>query len=98
MCVVDQLVAYAYELRSRFQLAGGGASGGPRWLLDEPYEIRALPPPGVSQDQVPAMMRTLLAERFKLKVHWGKARSASLRFGDDPVREAPRARNQAVDA
>jgi uncharacterized protein (TIGR03435 family) len=65
----QQLVSMAYQLQ-QFQLVGG-----PSWLATDRYDIVAKlegePKPMVPGTPNPAMlaMRTLLAERFKLKLH-----------------------------
>jgi uncharacterized protein (TIGR03435 family) len=41
----------------------------PAWLSDERYDIVAKVPAGTKSDQVPEMLQTLLAERFKLQIH-----------------------------
>jgi uncharacterized protein (TIGR03435 family) len=44
---------------------------GPSWL-DEPnsFSFSAKIPNGASEDQIPAMLQTMLVDRFALKVHW----------------------------
>ena len=42
---------------------------GPDWLNTELYDIVAKLPEGASKDDVPAMLRNLLADRFRMKVH-----------------------------
>ncbi len=42
---------------------------GPEWMSSERYEIAATLPPGTKQEQVPDMIKALLADRFHLKVH-----------------------------
>lgn len=42
---------------------------GPDWLGSARFDIVAKLPEGSSEDQVPEMLQTLLAERFKLTVH-----------------------------
>lgn len=42
---------------------------GPDWLDSARFDIVATIPAGVSRDQVPLMLQTLLADRFKLKIH-----------------------------
>jgi uncharacterized protein (TIGR03435 family) len=45
---------------------------GPRWLLDADatrFDIAAKIPPGEPLDRVPAMLQTLLAERFQVELH-----------------------------
>ncbi len=43
--------------------------GGPAWLDTQMYDVAAKLPPAASRGQAPAMLQTLLAERFKLVVH-----------------------------
>jgi uncharacterized protein (TIGR03435 family) len=42
---------------------------GPAWIDSEHYEIIAKLPAGAAEEQIPAMLQTLLAERFQLAVH-----------------------------
>jgi uncharacterized protein (TIGR03435 family) len=42
---------------------------GPSWLDADCFQIVASLPGGASKDQIPGMLQTLLAERFKLAVH-----------------------------
>jgi uncharacterized protein (TIGR03435 family) len=44
---------------------------GEKWLGPDRYDIVAKIPSGVTQSQNPAMLQTLLAERFKLALHHG---------------------------
>ena len=61
------LVCMAYKVRP-YQIAGN-----PDWmsagLNTDRYDILAKMPAGANKDQVPEMMQSLLAERFKLTVH-----------------------------
>ncbi|MGC1421041.1 MAG: TIGR03435 family protein [Terracidiphilus sp.] len=59
------LIAAAYNLNPK------AVSGGPPWIESDHYDILALTPGQVqpSHDQQMAMLRTLLAERFKLSWH-----------------------------
>ena len=70
------LVAFAYNVQT-FQV-----SGGPNWIDSEKYDIEAKEedslvekveklPPDQRADQIRLMVRSLLAERFKLKVSRG---------------------------
>lgn len=43
--------------------------GGPSWLDKDCFAIVAKIPEGVTKDQIPAMLRTLLVERLKLAAH-----------------------------
>jgi uncharacterized protein (TIGR03435 family) len=60
------LIIRAYELRS-FQVAGG-----PGWIDGERFDVTARAPEGTPPNQVFSMLRTLLAERFKLVAHTEK--------------------------
>ncbi len=51
----------AYRARD-FQILG------PDWMTTARFEINAKLPPGASMDQIPEMLQTLLAERFKLEI------------------------------
>lgn len=41
----------------------------PGWMAEQRFDIQAKLPPGSSVGEVPEMLQTLLAERFKLAVH-----------------------------
>jgi uncharacterized protein (TIGR03435 family) len=59
-----QLIAKAYDVKM-YQVSGPG------WLgpAGQRFDIVANLPAGATKEQVPAMLQTLLAERFKLQVH-----------------------------
>ncbi len=65
-----QLVCLAYKVKP-YQIAGN-----PDWMtagLNAPrFDILAKMPEGADKDQVPEMLQTLLAERFKLTLHHEK--------------------------
>ena len=42
---------------------------GPPWILTERYDILAKAPDNTPKDQIPLMLQSLLAERFKLTIH-----------------------------
>jgi uncharacterized protein (TIGR03435 family) len=44
-------------------------TGSPAWLATERYDITARPPADARSEDLPAMLQTLLTERFKLKTH-----------------------------
>jgi uncharacterized protein (TIGR03435 family) len=60
------LIIRAYELRS-FQVVGG-----PSWIDGERFDVTARAAEGTPPNQVFPMLRTLLAERFKLVAHTEK--------------------------
>jgi uncharacterized protein (TIGR03435 family) len=56
------LIALAYNMRN-YQVTG------PDWMASERFDIEATMPEGASKDDAPAMLRTLLDDRFKLAAH-----------------------------
>jgi uncharacterized protein (TIGR03435 family) len=44
-------------------------TGGPQNILSQPFDVDAVPPKGSAPSQKLAMLRTLLAERFRLRAH-----------------------------
>ena len=42
---------------------------GPEWIVSERFDIAAKPPAGAKDEDFPAMMRTMLQDRFKLQAH-----------------------------
>jgi len=60
------------NLVSRAFAVKGYQVSGPSWIDSERYDVTAKIPEGVTPDQVPAMLRALLEERFKLKTHLEK--------------------------
>jgi uncharacterized protein (TIGR03435 family) len=56
------LIAYAYRVK-RYQVSGPG------WLTETRWDILTTIPSGQPADRAPEMMRSLLAERFKLATH-----------------------------
>ncbi len=59
---LSELVCLAYQVKS-YQFSG------PVWMNQERYDIQAALPEGGKRGQVPAMLQTLLAERFHLGIH-----------------------------
>jgi uncharacterized protein (TIGR03435 family) len=57
------MIVFAYHLRPEALI------GGPRWLDSERYDVIAKASEKAPPDDIRLMMRTMLAERFKLKVH-----------------------------
>jgi uncharacterized protein (TIGR03435 family) len=60
------LICLAYKLKP-YEITGA-----PDWAATERFDILAKLPEGASKDQVPDMLRSLLAERFKLAAHRDK--------------------------
>jgi uncharacterized protein (TIGR03435 family) len=58
-----QLIFRAYGV-------SGYSLSGPAWLGDDKFDISAKQPGGASRDQMQAMLRSLLAERFGLVAHF----------------------------
>ena len=59
---LQNLLAQAYRIKN-FQISG------PSWLDSERFDIVATLPDGATRDQLPAMLQTLLRERFKFTFH-----------------------------
>ena len=59
---LSDLVRLAYQIKF-YQYSG------PAWMNQERYDIQAALPAGAKRAQVPAMLQTLLAERFHLAIH-----------------------------
>ena len=60
--VLKEVIAYAYGVRP-------DQVSGPAWLESDMYSIVAKVPSGASGNQIPAMLQTLLSERFSLVFH-----------------------------
>jgi uncharacterized protein (TIGR03435 family) len=56
------LIMKAFDVK-RYQIDG------PPWIDSQLYDVFAKIPDGASEEQVPAMLQTMLAERFGLKMH-----------------------------
>lgn len=59
---LKRLLMLAYDVKD-FQVVGPG------WIDDERFTIEAVMPPETTADQTRAMMRNLLADRFKVQIH-----------------------------
>jgi uncharacterized protein (TIGR03435 family) len=59
---LKDLIANAYDIKA-FQISG------PDWLVSERFDIVAKLPENASKSDAPAMLQTLLTERFKLVAH-----------------------------
>ena len=57
-----EVIRVAYRVKD-FQIEG------PDWLGNDRFDIQAKFPEGATQDQVPEMLQSLLADRFKLSLH-----------------------------
>jgi bla regulator protein blaR1 len=64
----DTFIQFAYKL-ARFETADALANA-PKWLRTDEYEIEAKAEGNPTKDQMRLMMQSLLAERFKLAVHF----------------------------
>lgn len=59
---LKMLLMRAYDVKA-YQIDG------PAWIGSDAYDLMAKVPEGVAADKVPAMLQTLLAERFAVKIH-----------------------------
>ena len=57
------LILMAYGIQD-YQL-----SGGPSWVATDRFDVQAKPAEAASREQMMLMLRTLLAERFELRLH-----------------------------
>jgi uncharacterized protein (TIGR03435 family) len=64
------LIAHAYDLDVNAATEGGEDRlvGGPAALLDSPFDVEARAPEGATLVEKKAMLRSLLASRFKLRI------------------------------
>jgi len=60
---LKNILMRAYRVRT-YQIAG------PSWIDSERYDVTAKLPEGTTQDQVPEMLQNLLADRFKMVLHF----------------------------
>jgi uncharacterized protein (TIGR03435 family) len=60
---LKSLIVYAYNLEP-YQVTA------PDWMASERFDIVALLPEGTTRDDVPLMLKALLADRFKLRTHF----------------------------
>lgn len=68
------LLSYAYHLTMSVPVTGvpSWGRGGCGRTYENTFAIEATMPPGTTEEQSRQMMQTLLADRFKLEVHWEK--------------------------
>jgi uncharacterized protein (TIGR03435 family) len=59
---LKELISFAYNVRP-YQVSG------PDWLVSDRFDIAAKMPEGSTKSDVPAMLKALLADRFKLTAH-----------------------------
>ena len=59
---IKQIIQQAYQVKD-YQISG------PDWLASTRYDLVAKLPAGAPRTQVPEMLQTLLAERFKVTIH-----------------------------
>lgn len=56
-------------IRLAYPTAGSELIGAPEWVTTERYDVVAIARPDTTRDEMQAMVRTLLEERFKLTLH-----------------------------
>jgi uncharacterized protein (TIGR03435 family) len=59
---LNNVLVRAYQVK-------GYQIDGPSWIFTERYDIVAKAPDNTPKDQIPLMLQTLLADRFRLKLH-----------------------------
>jgi uncharacterized protein (TIGR03435 family) len=70
------LLSFSYRVKP-YQISG------PAWIGDGRWDVHAKLPEGSSPDDVPEMMRSLLAERFKLLAHRENREHSAYQLGAD---------------
>jgi uncharacterized protein (TIGR03435 family) len=79
-------------LQSLIQMAYGvqdyQVSGGPSWIAGDRFDVEAKPPQSVWQEQMILMLRALLAERFRLRLHHETKQLAA--YALTPARNGPK--------
>ena len=95
---LSNLVTMAYNLK-RYQI---GSSSIPGWMEDARFDVTAKIPAGATREDVRLMEQNLLAERFKLAVHFEKKEMQvfELTVGKNgpKLKEAPPTPDQPVEA
>ena len=56
-------------IRTAYGVTAEKVTGGPNWLASDRFDVIAKVAPGVTAEQARLMLRTLLADRFGLKLH-----------------------------
>jgi uncharacterized protein (TIGR03435 family) len=59
---IEYLLTKAYGVKA-YQVSG------PSWIQSERYDVLAKLPAGATKEQIPDMLKALLAERFKIQIH-----------------------------
>ena len=92
---LENLLGIAYGVKP-YQIVG------PDWIKTERFDILAKMPEGSNKDQVPDMLKTLLADRFKVTVHKETKDHAMYALvtgkGGPKLKEAPPEPTPAPDA
>lgn len=68
---MEYLITKAYGVKA-YQISG------PSWIQSERYDIQAKLPSGATKEQVPEMLKALLADRFKLEIHHDNTKEHSV--------------------
>ena len=63
-------ITFAYKLWLTAEQRQTALANLPKWVTTDLYEIRARAPGDATKDQTRLMMQSLLADRFKLQVHF----------------------------
>jgi bla regulator protein blaR1 len=71
---LSTFIAFAYKLDQQHSMIANL----PKWASSQSYEIRARVPGTPGKDQVRLMMQALLADRFKLAIHFDKQEKPAL--------------------
>jgi uncharacterized protein (TIGR03435 family) len=85
-------------LRNAFDVEDYQISGAPRWIDSTKYDIEAKMPAGVgiTRDDIPALLASLLEKRFRLRYHreTTELTEYALEIGRDGLKLPPNTRNE----
>jgi uncharacterized protein (TIGR03435 family) len=66
---LSDLLVFAYSLRNGPNLQKDQILGGPSWMDSDRFDIQAKPESGESKEAMQFIMRSLMEDRFQLKLH-----------------------------
>jgi len=100
----EELIIFAYAIpqtvrQMAFHEAISQLVGEPRWIFSERYDVTATAGRAVKPDEVRAMVRALLQERFKLVIHQEhkSSRTYALMLARSDSRLGPQIRRTEID-
>jgi uncharacterized protein (TIGR03435 family) len=68
--VYAQNIPVRFLITTAYSIEFNQIAGAPAWIDSDRFDIEAIAPAGASQDDIKAMLRTMLAERFRMAAHF----------------------------